>query len=131
MGRELLVKVRLPGVKSAAGVDMKIDGKEKSVNVDHHGDNLHAEIKLPFPVDEEKGSATFDAEKSLLVLTLPVVAPKEAPKDALQHLEKETEGEASSQEDKAVGDEDHVMVRQQALRGMALPQKLCATGLSF
>lgn len=130
--RELLVKVRLPGIKSAAGLDIKIDNAEKSVKVDHLEDNLHAQVKLPFPVDDENGSATFEAEKSLLVLTLPVVAPVEAPEDALQHLEKE--GEANSEEDKApkaAGEEDHVMLRQQALRGMALPRKLCDTGLCF
>merc|ERR1712023_566632 len=68
--RELLVKVRLPGVTSAAGVD---------------GD---------------AGSAQFDTEMSLLTLTLPVVAPKVEEKDALQHLESNVEADAHAKRQK-------------------------------
>jgi len=127
--RELLVKVRLPGVTSAAGVDMKF--KEKSIRVDHMEANLHADVVLPYVVDDDAGSATFDPEKNLLVLTLPVVVPKEEEKQALQHLEESTDKIEISEdaEGQKSQDEDHIMVRQQALRGMSLPQKLCSNNM--
>jgi len=123
--RELLVKVRLPGLDSAAGVDVQVDGAAKTVRVDHLGANLHAQATLPFPVEDDKGSATFDSDTSLLVLTLPVVAPKEEDKNALQHLENEdSQNDAPNSQDQNGVDQDHAMVEAQKLRGMALPRKL-------
>merc|ERR1712023_583548 len=104
--RELLVKVRLPGLTSAAGVDVDVDGAARSLRVDHMGANLHAQATLPFPVDSEAGSATFNSDTSLLVLTLPVVAPKEEAKDALNHLEGESTNPNSEGGEQG---EDHAM----------------------
>lgn len=127
--RELLVKVRLPGLSSAAGVDIKVE--EKSVRVDHLGANLHAEATLPFVVDGDKGSATFDSDTSLLILTLPVVAQTEDDKNALQHLENEQPNSTAEQGDDVTesndnnnSSEDHAMVKAQKLRGLAIPTKL-------
>jgi len=129
--RELLVKVRLPGLTSAAGVDVDVDGAARSLRVDHLGANLHAQATLPFPVDGDKGSATFNSDTSLLILTLPVVVPKEEAKDALAHLENSTPNEASTpngdNEPSETDEMEHVMVREQGLRGMAIPSKLGAS----
>lgn len=141
--RELLVKVRLPGVTSAAGVDVDVDGAAKSVKVDHPEADLHAKVSLPFPVDGDAGSAQFDTEMSLLTLTLPVVAPKVEEKDALQHLESNVEADAHAVNDKkeamsgAQGDgsentvEEHVMVREQRTGRIAMPRKLCSGNMLF
>jgi len=118
--RELLIKVRLPGLDSAAGVDIDIDVEAKTVKVDHLGKNLHAEAKLGFQVDEEKGNATFNTDTSTLTLILPVIAPKVEEKDALQHLEGAEEGT----EEAPNGEKENPMVTQQRIGGMAIPAKL-------
>lgn len=136
--RELLVKVRLPGVTSAAEVDVDVKGEEKSVRVDHLGANLHALVTLPFPVEDEKGTATFDPDANLLVLTLPVIVPKEDEQNALQHLEEdkaEPQGDIKGDENGEKGEnqvcQDQAVIRAQGLRGMALPRKLCDNGIMF
>lgn len=123
--RELLVKVRLPGLSSAAGVDIDIDGEAKTVRVDHMGANLHATATLPFVVDSEAGKATFDSDTSLLVLTLPVIAPKEEDKNALQHLESE-EGEEAASGNDSNKVEEPAFIKAQQVRGMTIPSKLGA-----
>jgi len=125
--RELLVRVRLPGVTSAAGVDINIDKEAKTVQVDHLDLNLHAQAALPFPVDDDAGSATFNTDESLLTLMLPVVALPEAENEALAHLERDG---ALEEADKAAvasseEEEENAMVRQQRLGGLAMPRKLC------
>lgn len=130
--KELLVKIRLPGLSSAAGVDINIDGAAKTVKVDHMGANLHAEATLAFPVNEEKGSATFDADTSLLILTLPVVATKEDEKDALKHLENEEASENEEAPENCESNEDQnakearefAMLHNQKRQGVALPRRL-------
>jgi len=133
--RELLVKVRLPGLTSAAGVDVNVENR--SVRVDHLGANLHAQTTLPFPVDGDKGSATFDTDTSLLILTLPVVAPAEqdgpqcldvtetAPPNA-EKQDGEYDEKDSNKDDKEK--DDHVMLKlqNQKIGGMAIPHKLGA-----
>jgi len=128
--RELLVKVRLPGLTSAAAVDVNVDGKGKTVTVTHYENNIHTNVCLPYPVDEDAGSATFDAGAGLLVLTLVVVELVHAPEEALQHLEN-TDDHGSGNDSgncnaiNLTKEQDHAMVRHQALRGMALPRPLC------
>merc|ERR1711924_384592 len=139
--RELLVKVRLPGVTSAAGVDVDVDGTAKSLKVDHKEADLHANVSLPFPVDGDAGSAKFDTEMSLLTLTLPVLAPKVEEKDALQHLEANVEADTHADKKEASGGaqgdgsenaiEEHVMVREQKLGHIAMPRKLCSSNMLF
>jgi len=118
--RELLVKCRLPGLDSAEGVEVDVAGEARTVRVDHAGRNLHAEAKLPFPVDEEKGSATFNVDTSTLLLTLPVIAAVVDEKDALQHLE---EG-GTEEQPNAEGVEDHPMVQAQKIGMIAAPRKM-------
>jgi len=60
------VSVSLPGVESAAGVDLDVG--EKTLLVDCPGYEL--ELKLPAPVDEERVGAKFDKAKQVLRVTL-------------------------------------------------------------
>merc|ERR1719342_1551342 len=50
--KEMVVDINLPMLESAAGVNLHVD--------------------LPYPVDEERGSAKFDKSKKTLVVTLPI-----------------------------------------------------------
>merc|ERR1712072_844546 len=88
------------------------------------------QVNLPFAVDGDSGSATFDTEKSLLTLTLPVVKVEED-KAALQHLEAEGEEQEGGnhvkggEKEKEAGDgEEPAMIRAQKLGGMAMPRRL-------
>lgn len=110
---------------SAAGVNINVESK--NVRVDHLDKNLHAETTLPFPVDGDAGSATFDTDTSLLVLTLPVLAPPEEEKQFLDVTEAPPNNDAQDEsvaENTDTVKEEHVMVQAQKLRGMAMPHKL-------
>merc|ERR1711907_489961 len=108
------------------------DGAAKVVKVDHPDADLHAQVSLPFPVNGDSGSATFDTESSMLILTLPVLEPESADKSALQHLEANNAGVQTVNVNAASDGEDQEkqecaeppMVRAQKLRGMALPRRL-------
>jgi len=123
--RELLVRVKIPGLASASQLDlditensMKVTGGEESTTVDLN-------IKLPFPVDKDGGSAQFDSVKSTLSITLPVVQGEE---DSEQNSLVMTEEGAAEAEDEAPGKEENVMARDQkamdGLRRMNVPTKL-------
>jgi len=69
--KEMVVDINLPMLESAAGVDL--DVQEKSLTLVREEPpkyNLH--VDLPYPVDEERGSAKFDKSKKTLVVTLPI-----------------------------------------------------------
>ncbi|KAI9100375.1 pre-RNA processing PIH1/Nop17-domain-containing protein [Phlyctochytrium arcticum] len=77
----LVVKVQLPGVTSAAAVDLDTTTSRFTLSTKPvlptlvHGYLLN--VQLPFPVRHEEGSAQFIKSRSELVVTLPVVpAPK-------------------------------------------------------
>ena len=72
----LVVNINLPLCKSAAGVDLDIFEDKLVLKSEKPAYSL--DLKLPFPVDEENGSAKFDKNQKSLVVTLPVV-PGEVP----------------------------------------------------
>ncbi|RUS80339.1 hypothetical protein EGW08_011908 [Elysia chlorotica] len=74
---ELSVKIELPLLKSAAQANLEI--YEKRLMLESVAPAAYKlDLKLPFPVDEDKGSAKFDKSKKTLTITLPVI-PLETP----------------------------------------------------
>ncbi|XP_045165132.2 protein kintoun-like [Mercenaria mercenaria] len=74
--KELVINIELPMCKSAAGVDLDIFEDKLSLKSENPAYKL--DFKLPYPVDDENGSARFDKSKKSLVVTLPVL-PGEIP----------------------------------------------------
>lgn len=74
--KELVVCIDLPLCKSAAGVDLDIFEDKLALKSEKPAYSL--DLKLPYSVDDENGSAKFDKNKKSLVVTLPVV-PAEVP----------------------------------------------------
>ena len=100
--REVVVQVELPLLDSAAGVDLDVQEKSLSlVREEQPSYRLH--IDLPFPVDEEKGSAKFDKSRHVLAVTLPVRA---APQLKAERL---------SSSDSGIGDEPGYRIESESL----------------
>ncbi|XP_013383361.1 protein kintoun isoform X1 [Lingula anatina] len=76
--KELAVVVTLPLLKSAANIDLEIFEKRLLLESETPA-KYKLDLKLPYPVDETKGSAKFDKSKRQLIITLPVL-PAETPK---------------------------------------------------
>lgn len=74
--KELVINIELPLCKSAAGVDLDIFEDKLSLKSEKPAYKL--DLKLPYAVDDENGSARFDKSKKSLVITLPVI-PGEIP----------------------------------------------------
>jgi len=69
--KEIVVDIELPLLDSAAGVDL--DVQEKSLCLmREEPPKYKLFIDLPYPVDEENGTAKFDKSKKCLAVTLPV-----------------------------------------------------------
>ncbi|KAL1132821.1 hypothetical protein AAG570_010773 [Ranatra chinensis] len=68
---ELILKIDLPLIKSA--LDMNLDVCERSLLLVTEGTAKYKlEVKLPWPVDEDAGTAKFDKSTKQLHITLPV-----------------------------------------------------------
>eukprot|EP00045_Choanoeca_perplexa_P012306 m.133801 g.133801 ORF g.133801 m.133801 type:complete len:624 (+) comp15957_c0_seq1:233-2104(+) len=78
---------QLPDCASASGLDL--DVTERSVRLQHSELKLHTEVKLSYPVLEDKGTAKFDKKKRQLKLTLPIAPPTEP----LKHVQQEVSTE--------------------------------------
>merc|ERR1712043_152025 len=72
---QLVVEIHLPLCKSAAGVDLDIFERRLTLQYSKTA-KYKLDLKLPFPVDENDGSAKFDKQKKTLVITLPVIPDK-------------------------------------------------------
>ncbi|GLC36093.1 hypothetical protein PLESTB_001381400 [Pleodorina starrii] len=70
--KELLIRVTLPEVASAAAVDLDVGQRRLTIKVP--GKYL-LDIVLPYAVDDDKGKAKFDKARKQLEITLPVVPP--------------------------------------------------------
>jgi len=69
--KEIVVDIELPLLDSAAGVDLDVQEKTLCL-VREDPPKYSLFIDLPYPVDEENGSAKFDKSKKSLAVTLPV-----------------------------------------------------------
>ena len=69
--KEIVVSIELPLCKSAAGVELDIF--EEKLVLKSEKPAYHLDLKLPYAVDDENGSAKFDKARKSLIVTLPVV----------------------------------------------------------
>jgi dynein assembly factor 2 len=75
--KELVLRVVLPGVTSASGVDLDLSRSQVTLVVDK---KYKLTASLPFPVDSDRGRAKFDKAKSQLEVVVPVVPPPLPPR---------------------------------------------------
>uniref|UniRef100_UPI00398E8CF8 protein kintoun isoform X2 n=1 Tax=Pristiophorus japonicus TaxID=55135 RepID=UPI00398E8CF8 len=73
--KELVVSIDLPLLKSAE--DACLDVTEKLLCLESQNPAYKLDLFLPYPVDENLGSAEFNKSKRQLVVTLPVVPMKQ------------------------------------------------------
>ena len=73
--KDLVVSIELPLCKSATGVALDIFEDKLSLKSEKPAYKL--DIKLPYQVDDELGSAKFDKTRKLLIVTLPVIPGEE------------------------------------------------------
>jgi len=70
---ELVVEILVPLIKSAKDIDVDIHETKLLLSTDPKAAKYKLELKLPYPVNEDGGSAKFDKQKRKLTLVLPVV----------------------------------------------------------
>ena len=73
--KELVIEIDLPLLKSATQVDLDIFEKQLVLKSEESA-KYKLDLNLPYPVDENAGSAKFDKSKKRLIVTLPVVSNK-------------------------------------------------------
>lgn len=71
--KELVVEIDLPLLKSAAQVDLDIFEKQLVLKSEEPA-KYKLDLNLPYPVDDNTGSAKFDKSKKKLIVTLSVLA---------------------------------------------------------
>eukprot|EP00117_Sycon_ciliatum_P044390 scpid38265/ scgid32035/ Protein kintoun; Dynein assembly factor 2, axonemal len=71
--KQLVVTISLPKCANMTGVELEVLSKEVLLTIESLDVDL--EIALPYAVNEESGSATFDKSKRELVVTLNVLPP--------------------------------------------------------
>ena len=76
--QELVIDIALPLLTSAKQVDLDVFEQRLKLTSTKPA-KYKLDIALPYPVDEETGSAKFDKNKHCLTVTLPVI-PKSDPK---------------------------------------------------
>lgn len=69
----LVVRIALPGLKSAAGVVLDVSSSSLQVLVQGR---YKLQTDLPYAVEDEQGTAKFEKQKQQLVVTLPVDVSK-------------------------------------------------------
>ena len=70
--KELVIDITLPLLKSSAAVDLDIFERSLKLECSKPA-KYRLALDLPYPVDENEGSAKFDKSKHCLTVTLPVV----------------------------------------------------------
>ncbi|KAK6999863.1 protein kintoun [Biomphalaria glabrata] len=76
--KELVIKIELPLLNSAAQANLDIFEKRLLItSVSPAAYKL--DLALPYPVNEDEGTAKFDKSKRLLIVTLPVLPDKTQP----------------------------------------------------
>lgn len=74
--KELVIKIRLPLLSSAKHVVLDVNTKSLHLHCDHTA-KYWLDVKLPYEVDKEIGSAKFDAQQKVLIIALPVLKRRE------------------------------------------------------
>lgn len=74
--QELIIRVKLPGVKQAQQAQLNVEPQKLSLSV---SGKYQLHIALPYAVAQTEGTASFNAAKQQLEVTLPVVPPKLPP----------------------------------------------------
>ncbi len=69
--------MQLPGCQSASELELDVDTESISLTLPG---KYHLEAKLPFPVKEDKGRASFDKARQQLEVVLPVIPPPMPPR---------------------------------------------------
>lgn len=74
--RELVVTIELPKCVSAAPVELDISAERLTLVCERPGP-YRLDTALPYEINQDEGKATFDKSRRALIITLPVVPPKE------------------------------------------------------
>jgi dynein assembly factor 2 len=74
----IVIEVHLPLLKSAAPIDLDIFERNLKLQSESPA-KYKLDLALPYQVDENEGSASFDKSKRTLTVTLPVIKPKSSP----------------------------------------------------
>ena len=72
--KEIVIHIELPLLKSASSANLDIFERRLLLESTTPA-KYKLDLDLPFPVDEESGSAKFDKSKKRLTITLPVLKP--------------------------------------------------------
>ncbi|GAB1608515.1 protein kintoun-like [Argonauta hians] len=93
--KELVVSINLPELKSANTVDLDIIENHIMLKCTTPA-AYELDLRLPYPVDETNGTAKFDKSKSVLNVTLPVIAaqPEELPLSSMCSYATSSDNEA-------------------------------------
>ncbi|XP_057579739.1 protein kintoun [Hippopotamus amphibius kiboko] len=78
--RELLVTVELPLLRSAERAALEVTGR--LLRLDSREPDYRLRLRLPYPVEDGRGSARFDRARRRLLVTLPVAASATRPERA-------------------------------------------------
>ncbi|XP_033106365.1 protein kintoun-like [Anneissia japonica] len=70
--KELVIKIKLPLLDSAANVDLEVHERQLVIECVKPV-SYKLDITLPNPVNDDRGTAKFDKSKRCLVVTLPVI----------------------------------------------------------
>ncbi|XP_002741766.1 protein kintoun-like [Saccoglossus kowalevskii] len=117
--QELVITVQLPLLKSAKTLNLDIYERQLCLESSKPA-AYKLDIKLPYPVDENRGSAKFDKSKRCLTVTIPVLAPKipDLPSFVEGHekqlVEELHDEEKNTQETVAEKKEEEVVVKEEA-----------------
>jgi dynein assembly factor 2 len=109
--RELVIKICLPRLISAVGIDLDISADMLMLKEDDKMYKL--EIELPYKVYENNGEAKFDKKNKQLVVVLPVRKPEKPPSipftetmEVEQTIEKSTTNETVNNLEKQMNREE-------------------------
>lgn len=74
--KQLVVSVYLDEATSAANINLDVSDRLLVIKPDPKSDvtKYSLELKLPYTVNSQKGNASFDVKRRILVVTLPVIA---------------------------------------------------------
>ena len=98
----IVVRVELPGVASAGGIDLDVSEQRLVIGVEG---SYQLDLALPYPVDEENGGAKFDRANCTMSVTLPVIpAPIPAPAPFVPTPDEEEEEQQEQEEADAAAD---------------------------